>query len=43
MGGAEPEGNKELDYEDVPVVNIKADVDQIFEKESHINFSSFHL
>lgn len=29
MGGAEPEGNKELDYEDVPVVNIKADVDQI--------------
>ena len=29
MGGAEPEGNKELEYEDVPVVNIKADVDQI--------------
>lgn len=29
MGGAEPEGNRELDYEDVPVVNIKADVNQI--------------
>lgn len=29
MGGAEPEGNKELEYEDVPVVNIKADVNQI--------------
>lgn len=29
MGGAEPEGNKELEYEDVPVVNITADVDQI--------------
>ena len=29
MGGAEPEGNKELGYEDVPVVNICADVDQI--------------
>lgn len=29
MGGAEPEGNKELGYEDVPVVNIKADVNQI--------------
>ncbi len=31
MGGAEPEGNKELGYEDVPVVNICADVDQICE------------
>ena len=29
MGGAEPEGNKELGYEDVPVVNICADVNQI--------------
>lgn len=29
MGGAEPEGNKELGYEDVPVINICADVDQI--------------
>lgn len=29
MGGAEPEGNAELGYEDVPVVNICADVDQI--------------
>lgn len=31
MGGAEPEGNAELGYEDVPVVNICADVDQICE------------
>lgn len=31
MGGAEPEGNEELGYEDVPVVNICADVDQICE------------
>lgn len=29
MGGAEPEGNAELGYEDVPVVNICPDVDQI--------------
>lgn len=29
MGGAEPEGNMELGYENVPVVNIKADVNQI--------------
>ena len=29
MGGAEPEGNNELEYEDVPVVNITANVDQI--------------
>lgn len=29
MGGAEPEGNEELGYKDVPVVNICADVDQI--------------
>lgn len=29
MGGAEPEGNNELGYQDVPVVNICADVDQI--------------
>ena len=29
MGGAEPEGNKELGYENVPVINIIADVDQI--------------
>ena len=29
MGGAEPEGNKELEYENVPVINICANVDQI--------------
>ena len=29
MGGAEPEGNTELEYEDVPVINICANVDQI--------------
>lgn len=29
MGGAEPEGNLELGYEDVPVINITPNVDQI--------------
>ena len=31
MGGAEPEGNKELGYEDCPVINLTRSVDQICE------------
>ena len=36
MGGAEPEGNKELEYENVPVINICANVDQICQAIEYI-------
>ena len=29
MGGAEKEGNRELEYENCPVINFTRDVDQI--------------
>ena len=36
MGGAEPEGNKELGYEDCPVINLTRDVDQICEAIEYV-------
>lgn len=43
MGGAEVEGNRELGYKDVPVVNIKADVNQICEAIEKIIAQKDHL
>lgn len=43
MGGAEPEGNKELGYENVPVVNIKPDVEQICTEIEKIINKKDHL
>lgn len=36
MGGAEPEGNKELGYEDCPVINLTRDVNQICEAIEYV-------
>lgn len=36
MGGAEPEGNKELEYEECPVINLTRDVDQICEAIEYV-------
>lgn len=36
MGGAEPEGNKELGYENCPVINLTRNVDQICEAIEYI-------
>ena len=36
MGGAEPEGNKELGYENCPVINLTRNVDQICEAIEYV-------